>query len=118
MQAQICPMEYGESCAKADAPAERSSRQAARDEFRLRGVRDWAGVGIAAGRPGGGNPPQRRPARTTPLDLAASPQRRYRPDAVLPGFEERVLKRAPEQTLRQLKQLVRRAQLRMDPASA
>jgi hypothetical protein len=40
------------------------------------------------------------------------------PDEVLPGFEERVLKRAPEQTLRQLRDVVRRAQLRLDPASA
>jgi hypothetical protein len=40
------------------------------------------------------------------------------PDAVLPGFEERVLKRAPEQTLRQLRDVVKRAQIRLDPASA
>jgi len=40
------------------------------------------------------------------------------PDAVLPAFEERVLKRAPEQTLRQLRDVVRRAQHRLDPASA
>jgi len=40
------------------------------------------------------------------------------PDEVLPGFEERVLKRVPEQTLRQLRDVVRRAQLRLDPAPA
>jgi hypothetical protein len=39
-------------------------------------------------------------------------------DEVLPAFEDRVLKRAPEQTLAQLKQSVRRAVLRFDPASA
>jgi hypothetical protein len=40
------------------------------------------------------------------------------PDEVLPGFEERVLKRAPEQTLRQLKDVVKRAQHRLDPLGA
>jgi hypothetical protein len=39
-------------------------------------------------------------------------------DQLLPAFEDRVLTRAPEQTLSQLKQSVRRAVLRFDPASA
>jgi hypothetical protein len=39
-------------------------------------------------------------------------------DAVLPAYEARVRKRAPEQTLAQLKQSVKRAVLRFDPASA
>jgi hypothetical protein len=38
------------------------------------------------------------------------------PDTVLPPFEDRVLKRAPEQTLKQLRDVVRRAQHRLDPA--
>jgi hypothetical protein len=38
------------------------------------------------------------------------------PDTVLPAFEDRVLKRAPEQTLTQLRQVVKRAQHRLDPA--
>jgi hypothetical protein len=40
------------------------------------------------------------------------------PDRTLPAYEDRVLKRAPEQTLKQLKDVVRRAQHRLDPASA
>ena len=40
------------------------------------------------------------------------------PDTVLPGFEDRVLQRAPEQTLQQLRDVVRRAQHRLDPAGA
>jgi len=40
------------------------------------------------------------------------------PDTVLPAFEDRVLKRAPEQTLTQLRQVVKRAQHRLDPAGA
>src|SRR5207244_9870727 len=40
------------------------------------------------------------------------------PDDRLAGYEESVLKRAPEQTLKQLRDVVRRAQHRMDPASA
>jgi hypothetical protein len=40
------------------------------------------------------------------------------PDTILPAFEDRVLKRAPEQTLKQLRDVVRRAQHRMDPAGA
>src|SRR5947208_3764636 len=40
------------------------------------------------------------------------------PDDRLAGYEERVLKRAPEQTLKQLRDVVRRAQHRLDPASA
>jgi hypothetical protein len=40
------------------------------------------------------------------------------PDTVLPAFEGRVLQRAPEQTLKQLRDVVRRAQHRMDPAGA
>ena len=40
------------------------------------------------------------------------------PDDRLAGYEERVLKRAPEQTLQQLRDVVRRAQHRLDPASA
>jgi len=39
-------------------------------------------------------------------------------DSLLPAFEHRVLKRAPEQTLAQLRQSVKRAVLRFDPASA
>jgi hypothetical protein len=37
---------------------------------------------------------------------------------VLPVFEDRVLQRAPEQTLTQLRQVVKRAQHRLDPAGA
>jgi hypothetical protein len=40
------------------------------------------------------------------------------PEQVLPAFEDRVLKRAPEQTLTQLRDVVRRAQHRLDPAGA
>src|SRR5437870_7533982 len=40
------------------------------------------------------------------------------PDTVLPAFEDRVLQRAPEQTLQQLRDMVRRAQHRLDPAGA
>jgi len=40
------------------------------------------------------------------------------PERVLPAFEDRVLKRAPEQTLTQLRDVVRRAQHRLDPAGA
>ena len=40
------------------------------------------------------------------------------PDEVLAAFEDRVLKRAPEQTLTQLRQVVKRAQHRLDPAGA
>src|SRR2546430_7949012 len=40
------------------------------------------------------------------------------PDDRLAGYEERVLKRAPEQTLQQLRDVVRRAQHRPDPAGA
>src|SRR5438477_4168245 len=40
------------------------------------------------------------------------------PDDRLPVFEEQVLKRAPEQTLKQLRDVVRRAQHRLDPAGA
>src|SRR5213080_3268369 len=39
-------------------------------------------------------------------------------DDRLAGFEESVLKRAPEQTLQQLRDVVRRAQHRLDPAGA
>jgi len=39
-------------------------------------------------------------------------------DDVLPAFEHRVLTRAPEQTLAQLRQSVKRAVPRFDPASA
>jgi hypothetical protein len=39
-------------------------------------------------------------------------------DGLLPEYEARVLKRAPEQTLSQLKQSIRRAVLRLDPATA
>src|SRR5206468_3102322 len=40
------------------------------------------------------------------------------PDDRLAGYEEQVLKRAPEQTLQQLRDVVRRAQHRLDPAGA
>jgi hypothetical protein len=40
------------------------------------------------------------------------------PDELLPGFEDRVLQRAPEQTLKQLRDGARRAQHRLDPAVA
>src|SRR5438445_9345203 len=40
------------------------------------------------------------------------------PDTVLPAYEDRVLQRAPEQTLKQLRDVVRRAQHRLDPAGA
>jgi len=40
------------------------------------------------------------------------------PDTVLLAFEDRVLKRAPEQTLTQLRQVIKRAQHRLDPAGA
>src|SRR6059058_3461020 len=40
------------------------------------------------------------------------------PDDRLAGYEERVLQRAPEQTLQQLRDVVRRAQHRLDPAGA
>ena len=40
------------------------------------------------------------------------------PEDVLATFEERVLRRAPEQTVRQLSDVIARAVLRLDPASA
>jgi hypothetical protein len=57
--------------------------------------------------------------RITALKATAVTEASYvLPDDRLPGFEERVLKCAPEQTLRQLRDVVKRAQLRIDPASA
>jgi hypothetical protein len=40
------------------------------------------------------------------------------PEDRLAGYEQQVLKRAPEQTLKQLRDVVRRAQHRLDPAGA